>query len=535
MARIVNFFDGAQSETTPTIGNIVASSLVQYTDDADYEANEQGSPAEGNVYFNTTLNLIRYYNGSTWISLVDETSAQTLENKEVDGSSTGNNTVLTVADNVEVTPAGNLASTNTQDALEELQGDINGLDSRLDTAEANIIDLQTDKENKSEKGAANGYAPLDGSSLIPSIHLPSYVDDVLEYANFAAFPVTGETGKIYIDLATNKQWRWTGTIYADITGGDVDSVNGQTGVVVLDLDDINDVVAPAPSNGDVLTFNGTNWVNQPVGSSLDLTDLSDVDTAGALSNQYLKYDGAEWKPASQFNKFASVSSSPYNVQTSDDIVLVDSTSGDITINFQTAVGREGKIVKVVKTVLASTVTIDGNGSETVGGSLTQILYFKDDTMTFISDNANWILIEKELTPFVVRAFISGSQSIANGANNKIQLDGTSYDPKGLFDNANDRINITRPGIYRVSALTNMASTSATGRHIARIYTSSDSTVQFVCSISSNATGGASGYLMGILEFVAANNVSLFIENNTGATNNAGGGGGSTYLQVEEIL
>lgn len=49
--------------------------------------------------------------------------------------------------------------------------------------------------------------------FIPSSQLPSYVDDVLEFANLAAFPATGETGKIYIATNTNVQYRWTGTQY----------------------------------------------------------------------------------------------------------------------------------------------------------------------------------------------------------------------------------------------------------------------------------------------------------------------------------
>jgi len=64
--RIVNFVDGASSETTPTIGNIVASGLIDYVDDAAYEAAELGAPAIGNVYFNTTDDVIRYYDGTSW-------------------------------------------------------------------------------------------------------------------------------------------------------------------------------------------------------------------------------------------------------------------------------------------------------------------------------------------------------------------------------------------------------------------------------------------------------------------------------------
>jgi hypothetical protein len=65
--------------------------------------------------------------------------------------------------------------------------------------------------------------PLVGG-LVPSANLPSYVDDVLEYANFASFPVTGETGKIYVDTSTKFVYRWSGSTYFQLgsSGGGSD-------------------------------------------------------------------------------------------------------------------------------------------------------------------------------------------------------------------------------------------------------------------------------------------------------------------------
>ena len=94
------------------------------------------------------------------------------------------------------------------------------------------------KIDSSEKGAANGVAPLNSSSKIDSTYLPSFVDDVEEYPNFASFPVTGETSKIYIALDTNLTYRWSGSVYVEISPAPVQSVNGQTNVVVLDSDDL---------------------------------------------------------------------------------------------------------------------------------------------------------------------------------------------------------------------------------------------------------------------------------------------------------
>lgn len=90
----------------------------------------------------------------------------------------------------------------------------------------------------SEKGVANGVATLDGTGKIPSAQLPSYVDDVVEYANLAAFPGTGSSGILYIAIDANKQYRWAGSTYQQITSGAVDSVAGKTGVVTLTTTDI---------------------------------------------------------------------------------------------------------------------------------------------------------------------------------------------------------------------------------------------------------------------------------------------------------
>lgn len=83
----------------------------------------------------------------------------------------------------------------------------------------------SDVELNSNKGAANGYVPLNASALIDSTYLPSYVDDILEYANLASFPITGETGKIYVAVDTGKQYRWTGSAYVAITNGFIASTN----------------------------------------------------------------------------------------------------------------------------------------------------------------------------------------------------------------------------------------------------------------------------------------------------------------------
>ena len=81
-------------------------------------------------------------------------------------------------------------------------------------------DLTIDKYSQSEvDNLLNFKADLVGG-VVPSAQLPGYVDDVLPYANAAAFPTTGESGKIYLDEDENKSYRWTGVTYA-VIGSDL--------------------------------------------------------------------------------------------------------------------------------------------------------------------------------------------------------------------------------------------------------------------------------------------------------------------------
>lgn len=85
-----------------------------------------------------------------------------------------------------------------------------------------------------EKGQPGGVATLDNDQrlqqqiradkihgVIPAGNLPSYVDDVIEYVDVTYFPVMGETGKIYVDLANNSSYRWSGSVYIKTSDDDV--------------------------------------------------------------------------------------------------------------------------------------------------------------------------------------------------------------------------------------------------------------------------------------------------------------------------
>ena len=81
------------------------------------------------------------------------------------------------------------------------------------------------RTNLSAAAASHTHKAADITSVnasaitgtIAQANLPSYVDDVVEYAGTASFPATGEAGKIYTDTDTNKIYRWGGSSYVVIS------------------------------------------------------------------------------------------------------------------------------------------------------------------------------------------------------------------------------------------------------------------------------------------------------------------------------
>jgi len=185
------------------------------------------------------------------------------------------------------TNAGNIA-TNTAD-IATVSGSVISL--------AN--DVSTNYQAISEKGNADGYAELDSGGKVPIGQLPSYVDSVQEFANVAAFPVTGETGIIYVALDTNLTYRWSGSIYVEISPslalGETSGTayRGDRGKIAYDnsiqnISDIATVSGDTITNAANISTNTTNISN----NDADIVNLSgDVSTnASNISTLNTEFD-----------------------------------------------------------------------------------------------------------------------------------------------------------------------------------------------------------------------------------------------------
>ena len=149
----------------------------------------------------------------------------------------------------------------------------------------------------SQKGSANGVASLDNTGKVPSSQLPSYVDDVIEgYYYGGKFYtdsehtqlITPETGKIYVDLDTNKTYRWSGSTYVEISQATIHKF-------------VKEYTIPKGSNQNLTVSHGlgTKDVIVSVYDENGKLVLTDVDTS-AKSYCVITFLGLNWTTDRKF-------------------------------------------------------------------------------------------------------------------------------------------------------------------------------------------------------------------------------------------
>ena len=132
-------------------------------------------------------------------------------------------------------------------------------------------------------------ARIPETGIIPSSMLPSYVDDVIEgYYYDSKFykdvdyvqEMIGAPGIIYVDLITNKTYRWSGSAYIEISQGDNVSVQAllssgeQIGTIAVNGVK-TDLYIPTPFSG--------SWN--------DLEDRPFGETTAVVGGDTLTWDG----------------------------------------------------------------------------------------------------------------------------------------------------------------------------------------------------------------------------------------------------
>lgn len=236
----VYFADGKPVATTYTLGKSVPADAV-FTDTNTHYASKN-VVGSSTATANTTTALT---NGNVYLNSV-ENGAVTSAHK-ISGS--GATTVTTDT-------SGNIIISSTNTTYPSLknpyaltvslngisQGAYDGSAAKSINVTASSVGAYTKSEvdgklsgkaNSSHTHAAADITSVNASAItgvIDAVHLPSFVDDVIEgyYSNSKfyktkssdgvyATEITGESGKIYVNLNDNKTYRWSGSAYVVIS------------------------------------------------------------------------------------------------------------------------------------------------------------------------------------------------------------------------------------------------------------------------------------------------------------------------------
>jgi len=256
-------------------------------------------------------------------------------------------------------------------------------------------------------GQANGVATLDANQrlvqeidaskifgVIPAVNLPAYVDDVLEFANLAAFPLVGASDVIYVALDTNKTYRWSGSAYIELG---TQSVFQYANTAAFPVTGAGATLYIAADTGIVYWWNGAAY-------AIILSSLFGVPNGAAT------LDGSGVVPDVQLPSYAYANLAAFPpVGASGKIYLALDTG-----KLYTPIA--GPAYQEVSAGLSAIATMTILGNNTVGSAVPTALT-KTDVQTLL--DIGWVLqIRSTATP---NGTIPVHQIIATGAATNIDL------------------------------------------------------------------------------------------------------------------
>jgi len=141
---------------------------------------------------------------------------------------------------------------------------------------------------------------------------------------------------------------------------------------------------------------GLKWIDGiPVTTKGDLFSFSTVNARLAVgtNGQRLVANSAQSTGLQWVYNTIQSKTAGYTATILDDVLSGDATSAGFTFTLPAASTATGKVLTIIKTDSSTNaVTIDGNSSETIGGTTTRDLKFQGETYQIYCDGSNWRII-----------------------------------------------------------------------------------------------------------------------------------------------
>jgi hypothetical protein len=143
------------------------------------------------------------------------------------------------------------------------------------------------------------------------------------------------------DPSTGYLYKTTISDLKTLTGAGVISFNGRYGAVTpaegdYTLTQLGDVIITSPTNGQVVQYNGSNWVNASLNLTTTLAALTDVAITSIANNQLLKYNSTSGKWENWTPNYLT------SYTETDTLATVTArgavTTGDIAVNGKLTIG-----------------------------------------------------------------------------------------------------------------------------------------------------------------------------------------------------
>lgn len=226
-----------------------------------------------------------------------------------------------------------------------------------------------------EKGTASGVATLGEDGRVPSSQLPSYVDDVIEgyYYNNQFYSdeahqqqITPEKGKIYVDVDTNKTYRWGGTTYAQLDAGLV--LGTTTGTAY----DGGSGQQNATKIANIISGDQTVGKATSVTTNIGTTPISDIFEAAPNATKVKKATHADSADTANTATSAGSATTATKLAAARAISLTGDVTGTANFDGSAAASIAAVLANIGEAGTYSVVATDTKGRVTAGGQILEV-------------------------------------------------------------------------------------------------------------------------------------------------------------------